>query len=84
MIFKKLPYWIPVEESEDSTTFEGSLQSKMSRIILNKGIKDILIANRRINYFNLMKGASVILRTQLMKEVVDNADAFENPNISYQ
>ncbi len=73
-----------VEENKNNTTFDGSLQSKMSRIILDKGIRDLLIANRRDNYFNLMKGASVIFRTQLMKEVVDNADAFENPNISYQ
>ena len=84
MFNSKFTYTRPVEESRDSTTFEGSLQSKMSQTILNKGIKDLLIANRRIDYFNLKKGASVILRKQLMKEVVDNADAFENPNISYQ
>jgi len=84
MFINNIPHWKPVEERKDSTTFDGSLQSKMSRIILDKGIRDLLIANRRDNYFNLMKGASVVLRTQLMKEVVDNADAFENPNISYQ
>ena len=35
-------HWIPVEESKDSTTFEGSLHSKMSLFRLFKDIISFL------------------------------------------
>lgn len=42
MSINNIPYWKLVEESEDSITFEGSLQSKMSIINFDWKILDML------------------------------------------
>lgn len=46
MISKRILHWIIIEESKDSTTFEGSLHSKMSQIDLVNGIMDSLKAEK--------------------------------------
>lgn len=42
MFINNIPHWKPVEESKDSTTFEGSLQSKMSLFRLFKDLMAFL------------------------------------------
>jgi hypothetical protein len=61
MIKKRILHWIIIEESRDNTTFEGSLQSKMSVINFSNDIKDGLKAERNINSLDSLKGASAIL-----------------------
>jgi hypothetical protein len=47
MFINNIPHWKPVEESKDSTTFEGSLQSKISLFTLVKNKMSFLEKERR-------------------------------------
>lgn len=49
MNYKNITHWNPVEESKDKTTFEGSLQSKMSRINFDQDFWDMLKFNTHRN-----------------------------------
>ena len=68
MLIKNFPNWNPIEESKDSTTFEGSLQSKMSTIKLDKDIMDLLRAKRDRDHINMTRWASAILRKELTED----------------
>ncbi|MHA2010036.1 MAG: hypothetical protein ACXACO_19815 [Promethearchaeota archaeon] len=70
MIKKRILHWIIIEESRDNTTFEGSLQSKMSVINFSNDIKDGLKAERNINSLDSLKGASAILTEEMMKQSI--------------
>ena len=58
MTYNNITYWNPVEESEDSTTFEGSLQSKMSIINLDHDFWDMLKC--KSNNFNIRWFSAVL------------------------
>ena len=58
-------HWKPVEESRDSTTFEGSLQSKMSIINFGWKILDMLKCNRNRNIIGWF---SAVLEEEVRKE----------------
>ncbi len=68
MTYYSIMHWLFIERSKKRTIFEGSPKSKMSQIILDKDIRDVLIAKRRLCYFNLMKVASVVRREDLIKQ----------------
>ena len=62
-------YWLPIEESRDCTTFEGSLQSKMSIKKFILAILDILNAKKSMVFFNLMKVASAVRKEEIIKRM---------------
>lgn len=61
-------HWLPIEESRYSTTFEGSLHSKMSHFNLVYDIKDGLKAERDNTRIYPVKGASASLEEEMMKQ----------------
>ncbi len=67
MFINYIPHWKPVEESKDSTTFEGSLQSKMTQIKFWSDKTDILNAKSHSNIITNLKVASDIVMKELMK-----------------
>ncbi len=68
MFYYQFKHWKPVEESRDSTTFEGSLQSKMSRIKFWYEKTDILNAKSHSNIITNLKVASDILMKELITQ----------------
>jgi hypothetical protein len=68
-----------IEESRFSTTFDGSLHSKMSILKFLCDIMDGLKARRYNNSFNTMKVSLTILILEMMKQslvVIFNLDLF--------
>ncbi|KKM77918.1 hypothetical protein LCGC14_1365150 [marine sediment metagenome] len=65
MINKRILHWIIIEESKDGTTFEGSLHSKMSTLILNQKILDKLKCKRSINNIRMFLA---VLKKEVRKQ----------------
>lgn len=59
---KRILHWIIIEESNDCTTFEGSLQSKMSQIIFDWKNLGMLKCNRNRNN---IRGISAVLHQEV-------------------
>lgn len=57
---KRILHWIIIEESNDCTTFEGSLQSKMSRINLDHDFWNMLKCKRNSN--NIRRFSAILYR----------------------
>jgi len=66
MIYRNITHWKPVEESKDSTIFEGSLHSKMSKLNFNWKILDMLKYKRNSNN---IRRSSAVLDEEVRKEV---------------
>ena len=64
----KILHWNFIEENNDSTTFEGSLHSKMSIINFDHDFWDMLIVRKSIDFFNLMKVTSAFPIKELMTQ----------------
>ncbi|MFW9879492.1 MAG: hypothetical protein ACFFG0_40970 [Candidatus Thorarchaeota archaeon] len=63
---KRILHWIIIEESKDCTTFDGSLQSKMSKLNFDKKILDMLKCRRDGNN---IRRSSAVLDSVVRKEV---------------
>lgn len=66
MFIENIPHWNPVEESKDIATFEGSLHSKMSTIILDHEFWDML---KYKSSSNTIRWSSAVLKEEVRKEV---------------
>ncbi|KKM77920.1 hypothetical protein LCGC14_1365170 [marine sediment metagenome] len=71
MFIANIPYWKPVEESRDSTTFEGSLQSKMSKLNFDQDFWDMLKCKRNSNN---IRRFSAILYGEVQEDLSVSSD----------
>jgi hypothetical protein len=65
---KNITHRNPIEESRDCTTFEGSLQSKMSSKNLSYDQEDNLRVKRQIHFFNSKEVTPIILIKEVLKQ----------------